>query len=293
MLYITLRQYEYILAVADTGSLTDAASVLHVSQPSLSVAITRVEDHLRRKIFLRGKGSAITTTPFGHRFITHARELVSTATTLEYSAETTRPFVLGCFEDIAPWHLPKTLGTLQQEFPNRQFTGKEGRLSDLATGMKQGQIDLAITYDIGFESTFCRRKLKDVVPVAFLATDHPLAGQSVLEMEQLVPHPLILFSEDLSEGHMRRLFDTLGIDPVVAHRTASLELMRSLSAHGAGIGISYSHPPTATSYDGQPLITIPLVTPQARAGLFAIWPKPDQPDPQLEAIIAAIDIQQL
>ncbi len=291
MLYITLRQYEYILAVADTGSLTEAAGVLHVSQPSLSVAITRVEDHLGRKIFLRRKGSAITTTPFGHRFVDHARGLLRAANLIEHTAETKRPWILGCFKDIAPWHLPKTLKDLKKGFPNKTFQGKEARFSDLACGMKQGQIDLAITYDIGFDDSFCRHKLKDIVPVAFVATDHPLAKETALEFDQLAEHPLILSAEDLSEGHMRTLFDSLRVDPVVAHRSASLELMRSLAAHGAGIGISYSHPPTAISYDGQPLTTIPIVTPQARAGLFAIWPVPDQSDPQLEAIVAAIDLQ--
>jgi DNA-binding transcriptional LysR family regulator len=90
---------------------------------------------------------------------------------------------------------------------------------------------------------------------------------------------------------MRTLFDTLRVDPVVAHKTTSLELMRSLAAHGAGIGISYSHPPTTTSYDGQPLVTLPITTPQATASLFAIWPRSDQPDPKLEQIVSSINLQ--
>ena len=52
MLYISLRQYEYIVAVAEAGSLTRAAEHLNVSQPSLSVAITRVEERLGALLFL-------------------------------------------------------------------------------------------------------------------------------------------------------------------------------------------------------------------------------------------------
>ena len=109
MLYITLRQYQYVVAVADAGSLTGAAAILHVSQPSLSVAITRVEVKLGHQVFIRGKGATIALTPFGHRFVEQARDLLLAATAIEQFSDAARPFVLGCFEDIAPWYLTKAL----------------------------------------------------------------------------------------------------------------------------------------------------------------------------------------
>lgn len=290
MLYITIRQYEYILAVADTGSLTDAAGILNVSQPSLSVAISRVEDHIGRKIFLRGKGSAISITPFGHRFVDQARVLLRNAAMIEHASDATRPYVLGCFEDIAPWYLPKTLKQLRHTYPTHEFTGVEARFADLATGMMQGKIDFAITYDVGFDAQFQRRHLKEITPVAFVAADHPLALQKSLDLKEAAAFPLILSAEGLSEYHMHSLFETLNITANLAHKAASLELMRSLAAHGAGIGISYSYPTTPTSYDGQPLVTIPITTPEARAGLYAIWPAPDQPNPLLDQFIGSISL---
>ncbi len=112
MLYLAIRQYEYIVGVADTGSLTNAAEQLNVSQPSLSVAITRVEQQLKGTIFLRGKGSAIEITPFGHRFITKARVLLTLATELEQDQDAAQTWVLGCFADIAPWYLAPALKRL-------------------------------------------------------------------------------------------------------------------------------------------------------------------------------------
>ena len=73
MLYITLRQYEYVVVVADLGSLTEAAAHLNVSQPSLSVAITRVEQRLGASVFERARGAQIKITPFGHKFVAQAR----------------------------------------------------------------------------------------------------------------------------------------------------------------------------------------------------------------------------
>ncbi|SLN69223.1 Hydrogen peroxide-inducible genes activator [Roseovarius albus] len=288
MLYITLRQYEYILAVADTGSLTDAAGVLNVSQPSLSVAISRVEDHIGRKIFLRGKGSAISITPFGHRFVEQAQALLHSAAVIEHASDATRPYVLGCFEDIAPWYLPNTLKRLRNTYPTHEFNGIEARFADLASGMLRGEIDFAITYDVGFDDRFQRRHLKEITPVAFVAMGHPLASHKSLDLREVAKYPLILSAEGLSESHMRTLFDTLNITAKLAHKAASLELMRSMAAHGEGVGISYSFPTTPTSYDGQPLVTIPITTPKASAGLYIIWPAPDQPNPLLDQFTASI-----
>ncbi|PIE13708.1 MAG: LysR family transcriptional regulator [Rhodobacterales bacterium] len=270
MLYITLRQYEYVVAVADTGSLTHAAARLNVSQPSLSVALSRVEDAVGQKIFLRRKGAALMVTPFGHRFIAKARALLDSAGRIE-QGDAKQHLVLGCFADIAPWYLAPAIKALQSRFAGVSVRGVEGRFSELAANITEGTVDLAITYDIGFEGPFVRRKLKEVTPVAFLACDHPLAGQETIRLDQLADHPVILFHEELSQGYMQKLFDALHLLPNVAHRAGSLEMMRSLAAHGAGIGISYSCPPGNVSYDGTPLVTRPISTPHASADIILLW----------------------
>jgi DNA-binding transcriptional LysR family regulator len=288
MLYLTLRQYQYVVATADAGSLTDAAINLHVSQPSLSIAITRVETRLGRAIFVRRKGAAIMVTPFGHRFVEQARALLKTATEIEQYSDAARPFVLGCFEDIAPWYLTKALTQLRAQFPAMVFKGHEGRFSDLATDIAEGCVDLAISYDIGFDSRFNRHLIKEVAPVAIVSTDHPLAAFETLELHQLDGLPLVLSAEELSLGFIRKLFDELEVTLNLEHETASLEMMRSLAAHGVGVGISYSTPPTKVSYDGQPLITVPIVTPQALAKIVLVRSNLVEPDPKTQVVLEAI-----
>ncbi|NRP45713.1 Hydrogen peroxide-inducible genes activator [Aliiroseovarius sp. xm-v-225] len=288
MLYITLRQYEYIVTVAETCSLTDAAARLHVSQPSLSVAITRVEERIGRKIFDRRKGAGIMMTPFGHRFVEKAHALLGMASDIELGRDTTRPFVLGCFEDIAPWYLAPVMEKLKSRFPAITFQGLEGRFSGLASDVAEGRVDVAITYDIGFEGRFRRKKLREVAPVAFLSCDHPLAKQRSVDLAQLVDHPIILFAEDLSEGYLRNLFNELRLLPQVAHRATSLEMMRSLAAHGSGVGISYSRPPGNISYDGKPLVTIPVSTPNATAGIILLWSALREEDSQFREILETV-----
>lgn len=285
MLYNTLRQYEYIVAVADTGSLTDAASRLHVSQPSLSVAITLVEQRLGRLVFIRRKGASIEITPFGHQIIAKARDLIQSATYMEQGIGVAAPFVLGCFEDIAPWHLVPALEKLKANFPTTTFQGREGRFSDLEADLEEGRASIAISYDIGYEGNFEYRKIKSIAPVAFLSTDHPLSSKPSVELEELLHYPLILSTEDLSEGFMRKLFDEMHLSPNVARQAASLEMMRSLAAYGAGVGISYSRPPSNMSYDGKPLVTVPISTPQAATDMILLWSSLREHDPQFDKIL--------
>ncbi|SMY10086.1 LysR family transcriptional regulator [Flavimaricola marinus] len=285
MLNITLRQYEYIVGVADAGSLTKAAAQLNVSQPSLSVAITRVEQHLGRAIFLRGKGSAIEITPFGHRLIAQARSLLTLATEIEQGHDATHTWGVGCFADIAPWYLAPALKRLADRFPALSFSGREGRFADLARDLAEGLLDFVISYDVGFEGNFMRRKLTDIAPVAFVEIDHPLTGRDELELSDLEGIPLILFNEDLSQGFMRDLFARMHLTPVIQQKVASLEMMRSLAANGVGVGISYSRPPGDLSYDGKPLVTVPIATPQAKTEISLIWSSLREDSPDFRAIL--------
>lgn len=288
MLYNTLRQYEYIVAVAEAGSLTDAASLLHVSQPSLSVAITRVEQKLGQQLFVRRKGAPIQITPFGHLIVGKARDLIHLASEIELGPEEAPPFVLGCFEDIAPWYLVSSMERLKASFPLITFEGREGRFSNLAADLAQGRADLVISYDIGFEGKYERRKIKEIKPVAFLSVDHPLSTQPSIEIEELTNYPLILSTEDLSVGFIRSLFDKSRQTPDIANRATSLEMMRSMAAHGVGVGISYSYPPSDISYDGRPIVTVPISSPQASADIVLLWSTLREIEPQFSEILAVL-----
>ena len=123
----------------------------------------------------------------------------------------------------------------------------------LADGLREGAIDLAISYDLGLDASVRRQVLARVAPHAFLPPGAPLAAQDSVTLADLARHPLILFDEGLSVRHMLRLFQSQGLHPLVRHRVATLEIMRSLAAHGEGVGISYTRPPADVAYDGTAL----------------------------------------
>ncbi|MFA3917342.1 LysR family transcriptional regulator [Ruegeria hyattellae] len=266
MLYISLRQYEYISAIGWHGSLSAAAHQLNVSQPALSNALTRVEAHLGYPLFTRKRGSAMALTPQGRRFIEDADQLLSNAARLEGS-NTPGPGAtrmrLGCFVDLAPFLLAPALHRLRDDIPDVSVSYGVDGFEAMIAGMTDGQIDLAITYDLGMDSGFTRHKLFDSSPRAILSPQHPLARARHVTLADLQDHPLILSREGLSAQHILGLFRRNGLTPSVAHRAASLELQRSFAAHGEGICISYASPSHDVSYDHMPLVSLPIPDPEA------------------------------
>ncbi len=292
MLYITLRQMEYIVAIAKAGSLTEAAQYLNVSQPALSVAITQVETRQQQKIFIRRKGSPITLTTYGKSYVKSAEKLLTEAARLEdYDAHTFHdllPITVGCFEDLAPRYLAPILTNLKQHFPELKITPQVENFDNLANNMQNGSIEFALSYDLGLDASFDKTIITTLSPHALIAPDHPLAKTSTLNLANLADTPLVLTDQGLSIQHIIRLFQNHGLLPKVAHRAASLEVMRSLAANGEGIGISYTVPPTNQSYDGKPLKAIPITDPEAKEPIVLVRSALNPLIPPMPAVMESV-----
>ena len=286
MLYLTLRHYEYVCAVANQGSLSAAAAVLHVSQPALSAALSRIEDHLGQPLFVRRRGAPLALTPQGRDFAKRAQSLIDQAAQLETKNAqplVTRKLTLGCFADLAPFLLAPALRLFASRLPDLAISPRVADFAELTEAMLHGEVDFALTYDLGLDAGFHRETLTHRFPHALMPPDHRLAQAASLSLDDLAEEPLILSQEGLSVQHMLNLFKSRGLAPRISHRAASLELLRSLAANGQGIGISYSAPPSGQSYDGKPLASIPIQDPQAQEPIILVSHGRPAPDSHLAA----------
>jgi DNA-binding transcriptional LysR family regulator len=263
MLYLTLRQFEYISAVGRFGSLSGAAAQLNVSQPSLSVAITQVEQRLARKLFVRRRGAPVELTDFGRDYLAKVEDILSQARLLDDPAHSRHATVgrltLGLSEDLAPLHIGRLLDAVRSKLPGAEVRYRIADFETLARDMLQSRIDIAVTFDLGLDASFLRRPLTSVQPHALMRIDDPLAGLKEVSLKDLGQRALILFEEGLSVRHVLGLFRRIGAEPIVHHRVRALEVMRSLAAHGEGIGIAYSGPLGGSAYDGEPLASVPII----------------------------------
>ncbi|WP_170790344.1 LysR family transcriptional regulator [Ruegeria lacuscaerulensis] len=267
MLYLSLRQYEYVCAIGRHGGLSAAAQYLNVSQPALSNALTRVEEQVGHPLFTRKRGAAMSLTPQGRRFIEQAEALLARAAQLE-NASAEGPAAarlrLGCFEDLAPFLLARSLRLLRRELPDVAVTYRVADFQGLVSGLVQGEIDLAFTYGLTLDAGFSTTQLFANSPNAVMSPDHPLAGREHVSLSDVAAYPLILSDEGLSAQHFLNLFRSAGQTPKVAHRAASLEIQRSFAAHEEGVAMTYANIPAPLSYDGTPLVSLPVTDQIAR-----------------------------
>jgi DNA-binding transcriptional LysR family regulator len=264
MLSLTLRQLEYALAVADHRGLTAAALALHVSQPALSVALAQLEARLGQPLFLRRPGGPLTPTAFGAAWLSRAQTHVAGLGAL-MRGEVRAPLRLGIFEDLAP----AILAPLIARFPD--LAPRPMGFAALAVALEGGEIDAALSWALGLPPG-PRHLLARIAPRAVLAPDHPLAGHATLTLAQIAAHPLVLTDQDLSIAHVQSLFHAAGLAPRIAHRCASLDLMRSFAANGLGVGLSWTQPAPSQSHDGRPLVLREIRDAPREAVVLALAP---------------------
>ncbi len=257
---ITMRQIDYVIATAQEGSTAAAARYLSVSQPSVSLAIAKVEGHLGRPLFARTAGQGVVPTAFGHLKLGEFRRLRAQAQQVFLTDSARREVLdLGVFSTLGPRYAPSLVRGFEMAHPTTQIRLHEGDLKTLTDWLESGQIDLALTYEFGLPSTLQVISLADVRPYGILPANHRLADREAVTMAELLDDPLILMNLPHSRGYFLTLAQMHGITPKIAFETGSVEMLRSMVANGMGVGLLATDIPHDTAYDRQPIVRMPLL----------------------------------
>ncbi len=292
---LTLKQLRYAVAAAEAGNVTAAAGQLHVSQPSISMAIAAIEAQLGRKLFVRRKGQGVTITSFGRSFVREARAVLDRAQGLAQLAEGDDPvsgeLSLGCFTDLAPYHVPDLLRRFAKVKPAIRVDFRDAGFDALCAQLENGVIDLALTYDLGLNNRSGRVTLKTLAPHAMLPADHALARQRSVTLKQLAAQPLILTDQALSWQHVLELFHWAGAPVDVATRASSFELQRSLVANGFGVAVAYTRPVGDRGYDGKALAIRPIRDDVPDHRILLAWSKDAPLSPVAQAFANFVKAQ--
>lgn len=196
---MTLTELRYIVAVARERHFGRAAQGCFVSQPTLSIAIKKLEDELGIILFERG-GSEITVTEIGERVVEQAQRVLEEADTIkrlagEHQNELAGQLKLGVIFTVGPWLLPRLIPVLRQLAPEMPLIIEENYTARLAEMLKRGEVDAIIVAEPFDEPGTLAWPLYDEPFVVALPKGHPwekldtvtpcqLADQSVLLLTQ-------------------------------------------------------------------------------------------------------------
>lgn len=197
-----LRQFEYLIALSETGNFHDAAELCHVTQPTLSAGIVELESIIQKQLVKRGKKKT-TLTAFGQKTVDQARQILFLTDQIVQAGKPTdslmaEPIRMGVIPTIAPYFLPDILPKVQAEYPDLELQIFEEVSARLLEDLVKGTIDLAFMafpYDTpGMEQV----ELFDE-PFVF-ACHQGVACPDKIAVKNLKNHNLLL----LEEGHCLR-----------------------------------------------------------------------------------------
>lgn len=265
MIGFSFRQLEYFVAAAEHGSISAAARARHVSQPSVSQAVAQLEETLGETLFRRQVSRGLELTPAGQRLLGRARDILALAAGLAtdgvdqaQACGLSGQLSLTCFQDLGAYYAPQLLAGFRRLHPHVAVTLFEADLATVHRTLAAGKAELALTYDLGFDQRIARWILARLAPYALLHPGHALAAQQSVSLKDLAGERLILEDIAQTREYFLSLFWAHGLRPQLHQYTQTFEMQRGLVAHGYGVALSCTRPAGDHSYDGQPIVCLPL-----------------------------------
>lgn len=281
---MTLSELRYIVAVARERHFGHAAESCFVSQPTLSVAVKKLEEELGVGLFERGQGE-VSLTPAGERIVAQAQRVLEEAGVIRELASQSKDQLAGALRvgaiyTIGPYLFPHLVPILAQRAGRMPLVIRENLTSILCDHLKQGELDVIIISYPFNEPGIQTRALYDEGFSVLLPKHHPLAAEPSIEPQQLQGENVLL----LGDGHCFR-DQVLRICPGCLQKGVgdsslqknleggSLETIRYMVASGIGITVL---PDTAVGLDQTPwdlLIARPLASQHSLRRVALAWRK--------------------
>jgi LysR family transcriptional regulator, hydrogen peroxide-inducible genes activator len=243
---MTLTELKYIVAVARERHFGRAAEACFVSQPTLSVAIKKLEEELELKLFERN-ASEVAVTQLGEEIVRQAQIVLEQAAAIKEIAKRGKdplagPLRLGVIYTIGPYLLPDLVRQIIERTPQMPLMLQENLTSKLLEQLRLGEIDAAILAEPFPDTNLAIAPLYDEPFMAVVPVSHPLAQQNSVTAEQLKQETMLL----LGNGHCFR-DHVLEVCPEFARFSndaegirksfegSSLETIKHMVAAGMGI----------------------------------------------------------
>ena len=277
---MTLTELRYIVTLAQEQHFGHAAERCHVSQPTLSVGVKKLEEELGVMIFERSK-SAVRVTPIGERIVAQAQKVLEEALGIRELASAGKnqlaaPLKVGAIYTIGPYLFPHLVPQLHRVAPEMPLYIEENFTHVLRDKLRNGELD-AIIIALPFqEPDVLTRTLYDEPFSLLLPASHPWAKRDSVTLDELDDSKLLL----LGEGHCFR-DQVLEACPTLQkgdqqHKhppveSSSLETIRHMVASGIGMTVLPMSAADDRYYSSDLLVTKPFKTPAPYRTVAVAW----------------------
>jgi LysR family transcriptional regulator, hydrogen peroxide-inducible genes activator len=296
---MTLTELKYIVAVARARHFGHAAEACFVAQPTLSVAIKKLEDELGVVLFERG-GSEVSVTPLGAQIVAQAeRVLEQTAAIKELAKQNKDPLAgplrLGVIYTIGPYLLPPLVKNLIDNVPQMPLVLQENFTVRLLEQLRQGELDAAIMALPLPDHGMAMQTLYDEPFVVAVPRQHAWAKRKEISAQDLKTETMLL----LGNGHCFR-DQVLEVCPEMARFSApghgmqrtfegsSLETIRHMVASGIGLTV-LPRASVADMHDPNGMLTfVPFAAPAPSRRVVIVWRKSFTRRAAIEAVCNAV-----
>lgn len=279
---MTLVQLRYLIAVANHTSLQKAAAALYISQPSLSKAISSLEEEMGIVIFKR-RSTGVHLTDDGYRFLSYAKQVVEQADLL--LAQYVKGPKIRRVLSVSSHHYAFVVNAFvrllneynQDEY---EFSLRESRTFDIIEDVVLGRSELGIIYlsnynreviknllkskDLGYKGLFIAK------PHVFVCRHHPLAQQKTVTLDDLVNYPRLTYDQGTNNSFYfsEELHSTEHAPKniVVTDRATLFNLLIGLKGYTIASGI------LSSDLNGDQIVSVPLVS-QESMELISVYRK--------------------
>lgn len=290
---MNLRDLQYLVALADTGHFGRAAQKSHVSQPTLSAQIKKLEDQLGVQLLER-RPRNVALTEVGERVVARARRILQEADDITELARASRDPLAGALKvalipTLGPYLLPIVTPKLRKQLPRLQLLLYEYQTEALVERLRAGELDLgvlALGVDLaGLEVLPLHEEAFTLaVPAA-----HRLAKKASVRPDDLAGETLLL----LEDGHCLRdqaldVCSRIDVREAEDFRATSLETLRQMVAAGLGVTLLPELATQGPFAQAKSVAIRPFAKPAPRRTIGAVWRKSSTRSPAIAAVCAAL-----
>ena len=290
---MNLRDLKYLVALADAGHFGRAAEKSHVSQPTLSAQIKKLEEQLGVQLVER-RPRKVTLTDVGARVVARARRILQDADDISELARESRDPLAGALKvafipTLGPYLLPLVTPGIRKQLPKLQLLLYEYQTGSLLERLRGGELDLgvlALGVDVsGLEVL----PLHEEAFTLAVPAGHRLAKKSAVRPDDLAGETLLL----LEDGHCLRdqaldVCSRIDVREAEDFRATSLETLRQMVVAGLGVTLLPELATQGPFAQAKNVAIRPFVKPAPRRTIGAVWRRSSTRAPAIAAVCDAL-----